>query len=189
MSHPSENAMTADAGAVGHDSDLEQLAQAIASARIPVETAEASLYADEAGTLPFGEPDDGEVLAIARAVLSSTWLAERDQESRRLLELVHHLRQYGECAPGGHETWAQLDVELEHHLRGLRRPDPLEHLCRRGEGEDPWPSEFPTLWMHCSPALLGAGLSCGLTPRRTCQCDHGGSHDHLVDAHAKRVLA
>lgn len=35
-------------------------------------------------------------------------------------------------------------------------------------------------WEHCSPALLNEGISCGLQPRRACQCPTGGSHDHLV---------
>jgi len=51
-------------------------------------------------------------------------------ESRRLLELALHLRMHGECAPGGHETWAQFDTDLEHHLRGLPRPEPLRHDCK-----------------------------------------------------------
>lgn len=33
---------------------------------------------------------------------------------------------------------------------------------------------------HCSPELLNSGVSCADTPRRSCECDHGGSHDHLV---------
>jgi hypothetical protein len=68
-----------------------------------------------------------------------------DTEAKRLLELVLHLRMYGECAPGGHETWAQLDRDLECHLRGLPRPEPLAHECRRGEQrvDD---SELPGMW-------------------------------------------
>jgi len=47
-------------------------------------------------------------------------------------------------------------------------------------------SRFAADWYHCSPKLLNAGVACGPTPRRLCQCEdeHGlrkGSHDHLVD--------
>jgi hypothetical protein len=35
---------------------------------------------------------------------------------------------------------------------------------------------------HCSPWLLESGVDCGETPRRSCECDHGGSHDHLVES-------
>lgn len=37
-------------------------------------------------------------------------------------------------------------------------------------------------WHHCSPALLASGVDCKATPRRNCECDHGGSHDHFVTA-------
>jgi hypothetical protein len=40
----------------------------------------------------------------------------------------------------------------------------------------------PAAWLHCSPALLDAGVHCPSTPRRTCECDFTGSHDHLIDA-------
>jgi hypothetical protein len=35
-------------------------------------------------------------------------------------------------------------------------------------------------WRHCSPDLLATGVDCADTPRRTCECFAGGSHDHLV---------
>ncbi|MBS6358974.1 hypothetical protein [Burkholderia sp.] len=36
-------------------------------------------------------------------------------------------------------------------------------------------------WVHCSPALLQAGVSCEHTPRRPCQCrPENGGHDHFV---------
>jgi hypothetical protein len=39
----------------------------------------------------------------------------------------------------------------------------------------------PGQWVHCSPALLNAGVSCANTPRRACSCspDNGG-HDHFI---------
>ena len=40
-------------------------------------------------------------------------------EAVRLLEEVLHLRQNGERAPGGNETWADLDRKVEEFLRGL----------------------------------------------------------------------
>lgn len=40
-----------------------------------------------------------------------------------LLEYALHLRQHGERAPGGAETWAWFDRAAEHHLRGLPIPD------------------------------------------------------------------
>lgn len=35
-------------------------------------------------------------------------------------------------------------------------------------------------WIHCSPELLASGVSCRDTPRRPCECEHGGSHDHWI---------
>lgn len=97
MTHPSEPMTPADPSA-GHDSDgdLEQLAQTIAAARVLV-GGEGRMYADAAGTLPFGEPDDHEVLAIARTILSSPWLAERD-----LVAMLHAQREWSSetFAPG-----------------------------------------------------------------------------------------
>lgn len=49
-----------------------------------------------------------------------------------------------------------------------------EFICRvlvdLGEGK----------WVHCSPELLKSGISCADTPRRPCQCEINGSHDHFV---------
>lgn len=44
--------------------------------------------------------------------------AERDQ-AKTLLEYAIHLRQHGERAPGGNETWAEFDQRTDHFLRGL----------------------------------------------------------------------
>lgn len=35
-------------------------------------------------------------------------------------------------------------------------------------------------WEHCSPELLKSGVDCATTPRRPCECEVKGSHDHLV---------
>jgi hypothetical protein len=36
-------------------------------------------------------------------------------------------------------------------------------------------------WVHCSPALLKAGIRCANTPRRACACEpENGGHDHFV---------
>jgi hypothetical protein len=36
-------------------------------------------------------------------------------------------------------------------------------------------------WVHCSPSLLNAGVSCAHTPRRACQCEtDNGGHDHWI---------
>ncbi|WNO05994.1 peptide chain release factor family protein [Rhodoferax mekongensis] len=35
-------------------------------------------------------------------------------------------------------------------------------------------------WKHCTPELLSSGVSCKDTPRRPCECEHGGSHDHWI---------
>jgi hypothetical protein len=42
---------------------------------------------------------------------------ESAKEAHRLLEFALHLRMHGENAPGGTETWAQFDREVEHFLR------------------------------------------------------------------------
>ena len=36
------------------------------------------------------------------------------------------------------------------------------------------------MWKHCSPELLRAGIDCANTPRRSCECAHGGAHDHFI---------
>lgn len=36
-------------------------------------------------------------------------------------------------------------------------------------------------WVHCSPALIMAGVSCAHTPRRACDCRlENGGHDHFI---------
>lgn len=40
-----------------------------------------------------------------------------NDEEYRIIELGHHLRTYGECAPGGNETWAEWDALAECYLR------------------------------------------------------------------------
>ena len=44
-----------------------------------------------------------------------------DDEAIRLLEEALHLRQNGERAPGGNETWAQWERNAEEFLRTERR--------------------------------------------------------------------
>ena len=46
----------------------------------------------------------------------------------KLLEEALHLRQHGERAPGGNETWSSWDERAEQYLRGLLPPE------REGEG-------------------------------------------------------
>lgn len=68
---------------------------------------------------------------------------------------------------------------------------PYSNYTKYGdEGSLPDPlvtSEYGTRWAtmeerlghfeHCSPDLY---VDCADTPRRSCECDHGGSHDHLI---------
>jgi hypothetical protein len=35
-------------------------------------------------------------------------------------------------------------------------------------------------WVHCSPSLLNAGVSCANTPRRACECEGNTGHDHFI---------
>lgn len=63
-------------------------------------------------------------------------------EAVRLLEYALHLRQHGERAPGGNETWAQFDRECEALLRGEPTAGtlgfPRESECDCGhDGLDP----------------------------------------------------
>lgn len=37
-----------------------------------------------------------------------------------LLEYALTVRMYGECAPGGSETWQAWDTSVEHYLRRIR---------------------------------------------------------------------
>jgi hypothetical protein len=53
-------------------------------------------------------------------------------EERKLVELAYHLRTYGECAPGGDETWAQWDADAECYLR---RGFPDDQRCCSVAGE------------------------------------------------------
>ena len=63
-----------------------------------------------------GAPGPGNIRAGLAAALA---IAERDHgEAVRLLEYALHLRQHGERAPGGNETWAQFDRDAEAFLRG-----------------------------------------------------------------------
>lgn len=75
------------------------------------------------------------VAALPVSRIVPTRKTDQSDEARRLLSLALHLRMYGECASGGHETWAQFDTDLEHHLRDLPRPKPLAHKCRREHGD------------------------------------------------------
>lgn len=51
-------------------------------------------------------------------------------EAIRLLEYALHLRQHGERAPGGTETWAEFDQCAETFLR--QRQDPAAHQPTEG---------------------------------------------------------
>jgi hypothetical protein len=42
-------------------------------------------------------------------------------------------------------------------------------------------------WVHCSPSLIEAGVSCDKTPRRACACPINGSHDHYIAQEVPRV--
>lgn len=46
-------------------------------------------------------------------------LMTEESEAVRLLKYAFHLRQHGERAPGGNETWAQFDRDAEAYLRSL----------------------------------------------------------------------
>lgn len=48
-------------------------------------------------------------------------------EAERLLNYALHLRQYGERAPGGDETWAEFDRRTEAFLRKLSGTDGPEY--------------------------------------------------------------
>lgn len=43
-------------------------------------------------------------------------------EALQLIEYALHLRQYGERAPGGNETWREFDTRAEEFLRRLSGP-------------------------------------------------------------------
>lgn len=71
----------------------------------------------------------------------------------------------------GLDGWADL-------ARG-KVPPPAEVTRLEGEGLPTRPGARGQ-WTHCSPALISAGVNCGKTPRRACQCEGGGSHDHFI---------
>ena len=57
--------------------------------------------------------------SCARVLDSATNERERAERAKALLERVLHLRMNGERAPGGTETWRDLDRDIERYLRGL----------------------------------------------------------------------
>lgn len=66
--------------------------------------------------------------AAVTAVVAAGWrppTAESDgravpqDAAVKLLEYALHLRMYGECAPGGDETWLEWDARAEAFLRSL----------------------------------------------------------------------
>jgi hypothetical protein len=78
---------------------------------------------------------------------------EREAEAARLLEYALHLRQHGERAPGGAETWAQFDRNAETFLRArLAAADDCPGVVCTGPGV---PADFTCT--HPSHARLAAG--------------------------------
>lgn len=57
-----------------------------------------------------------------RSQVLSVVEAQRDG-LRRLVEYALRLRMYGECAPGGDETWGRFDRDAEEFLRALPAAD------------------------------------------------------------------
>lgn len=57
-----------------------------------------------------------------------------------------------------------------------------ERIARETASDDPALPAVPAgQWVHCSPALILAGVSCAHTPRRPCDCrPENGGHDHFI---------
>lgn len=72
-----------------------------------------------AGDLPTGDSLGAVYLELATRPMSPVQRSERD-EAADLLERVLFLRQNGERAPGGNETWQPLDRDVEVFLRRAR---------------------------------------------------------------------
>lgn len=106
----------------------------------------------------------------ARAALQSA--IEALQEENALLEGTLESRE---------RNIAEMQAENE------RLELALEKACRKSEEfqarlDAMGKGEAVGEWKHCSPELLASGVSCRDTPRRPCECDHGGSHDHWIAA-------
>lgn len=56
----------------------------------------------------------------------------------------------------------------------------LKNETEASGGPSELSAELGGRWEHCSPELLQAGIDCGATPRRPCECVHGDSHDHFI---------
>ena len=71
------------------------------------------------------ERDDLQHYATGLEKGAAARLADEGQrEAVKLVEYALHLRQYGERAPGGDETWAQFDRDAERFLRTQPVPRP-----------------------------------------------------------------
>lgn len=103
----------------------------------------------------------------------------------RLLDRLGDRDRGGDRQVTDHEhAWVEADVvkapDDYQHTLGLRLT--LCGICGQAKNPEARDRDFSEgwRWEHCSPWLLDEGVSCGLQPRRACQCPKGGSHDHLV---------
>lgn len=80
----------------------------------------------------------------------------------------------------------QLVLDAEFLLANIRRDAPQLSGRAMGRMEAAIAAGKQALeqtqgeWKHCSPELLASGVSCKDAPRRPCECEHGGSHDHWI---------
>lgn len=134
----------------------EELAQIIAATRVLIEGDHAHLYADEDGTLPFGEPDDHEVLAIARAVIAAGWVspaavAGRDAELADLREQLEHRNIVA----------LQANAERDGVRAVLGEVAALADDARKAAQA---PDVYDPSWQYVSPVVSASAIAAVLAP-------------------------
>jgi hypothetical protein len=86
--------------------------------------------------------------------------------------------------PTGRE-WDALTARWQHNKMPLESVDELEAMRKAPVEQGRVDVNVGGRWEHCSPELLNAGIDCAKTPRRPCECAHGGSHDHFISPNAR----
>jgi hypothetical protein len=96
--------------------------------------------------------------------------------------------------PAVPEGWKLAMVERSYDMRvkaiiafntaeqsGKDRDDALDAAWQAMLAASPTAPAQLGQWVHCSPALLKAGIRCANTPRRACACEpESGGHDHFI---------
>jgi len=99
------------------------------------------------------------------------------RQAVRLLDFALHLRMYGENAPGGSETWAQFDGDVEGFLRSLPSRETSYPPVRVPENAGKHPAESTGIMTYDGIQLCGAR---GMAEAPGCirPAGHSGGHGY-----------